>query len=101
MNKKLTTLTHLFNFIQFQDIPGEFFRIKQDETLEKFREDMKFVLMLTAIEENSGHMIVLTTIEWGVDICLQYDVTKPMHSRISMTRLKTYCRIRNGLFKKF
>ena len=52
--------------------------------------------MLTAIEENSGHMILLATIEWGKSLCLKYDSTKPIHSRMELTHLKSYYDIRDG-----
>ena len=64
--------------------------------LEGFDTDFKFVLMLTAIEENSGHRINLATIEWGKDIYLQYDHTKPMYSRMSMNRLMSYCNLKKS-----
>ena len=59
----------------------------------KFDRDDEFELMLTAIEENSGHMIILATIEWGKSLCLEYDKAKPINSRIELTHLKSHYHI--------
>ena len=58
---------------------------------EKFERDFKAELMLAAIEENSGHMIILASFEWGNFTCLQYDRSKPIHSRIKLTNYSSYC----------
>ena len=44
------------------------------KNLEKTDRDFKADLMLAAIEENTGHMIILAVIEWGKFVCLQYDL---------------------------
>ena len=56
----------------------------------KFERDDEFELMLTAIEENSGYMIILATIEWGKSLCIEYNKTKPMHDRLELTHLKSH-----------
>ena len=55
----------------------------------KFEREDEFELMLTAIEENSGHMIVLATIEWGKSLSFKYDHSKPVDSRLKLTHLKS------------
>ena len=62
----------------------------------KFDRDDEFELMLTAIEENSGHMIILATIEWGKSLCLEYDKTKSINSRIELTHLKSHYHIKKS-----
>ena len=64
----------------------------------KFERDDEFELMLTAIEENSGHMIILATIEWGKSLSFEYDKTKPVNSRLKLTRLKSHYNIRQSKF---
>ena len=71
------------------DLPNS--RMPTDKKLKRIIRDDSFELMLTAIEENSGHMIILATIEWGKSLCLEYDSKKSMHSRISLNSLNTYC----------
>ena len=61
------------------------------QTLHQLEKDDEFELMLTAIEENSGHTIVLGTIRWGRFFRWQYDCTKSMHSRINMKKINSYC----------
>ena len=68
-----------------------------DETV-KFDRDDEFELMLTAIEENSGHMIILATIEWGKSLSFEYDNSKPVNSRLKLTRLKSHYNIRQSKF---
>ena len=63
----------------------------EDYKLNKIEKSRNFKLMLTAIEENSGHMIVLAEIWWGKSFCIKYDCEKPMHSRISMTKVSSHC----------
>ena len=63
--------------------------VDEDETV-KFERDDEFELMLTAIEENSGYMIILATIEWGKSLCIEYNKTKPMHDRLELTHLKSH-----------
>ena len=76
------------------DFPSSSFEINNNGSKFKTNEiEDDFELMLTAIEENSGHMINLATIEWGKDINLQYDCEKLMHSRINMIKLHSYCRL--------
>ena len=80
-----------------QDLPNSWMKTNKDgKNLKKLKRDDKFELMLTAIEENSGHMIILATIEWGKEVCLQYDNTKSMHSRISLNSLNTYCEFKHS-----
>ena len=67
-----------------------------EKTVEKSDRDFKADLMLAAIEENTGHMIILAVIEWGKFICLQYDHTKPVHSRIKLTACTSYCNKKKG-----
>ena len=64
--------------------------------MNKFKRDDKFELMLTAIEENSGHIINLAKIEWGKMLTLEYDIKKELHSRIELTHLKSYYIIRDS-----
>ena len=64
--------------------------------IEKSDRDFKADLMLTAIEENTGHMIILAVIEWGKFVCFQYDHTKPVHSRIKLTACTSYCNKKKG-----
>lgn len=60
--------------IQLQDFPSASVPTKiHGNKLNQIERDDKFELMLTAIEENSGHMIVLKTIEWEKSVNLQYD----------------------------
>ena len=59
--------------------------------IEKCDRDFKAELMLTAIEENSGHMIILATVDWGKFTCLQYNRAKPIHSRIELIEYNSYC----------
>ena len=83
------------------DLPCSSFEINYDGSkLKRFEKEDDFELMLTAIEENSGHRINLATIEWGKDIYLQYDHTKPMYSRMNMNRLNSYCNLKKSQFVK-
>ena len=68
--------------------------VESGRALQSVERDSKFKLMLTAIEENSGHVIILANIEWGKSLFSDYDVTKGMHARIGLSRLKTFCRIK-------
>ena len=68
------------------------------KNLEKTDRDFKADLMLVAIEENTGHMIILAVIEWGKFVCLKYDHTKPVHSRIKLTACTSYCNKKKGYF---
>ena len=74
-------------------------QVREDECrlLEKFHRDFKADLMLAAIEENSGHMIVLAVVEWGKTIGLRYDRTRNEHDRIRMTNHNSYFNKINGL----
>ena len=73
------------------DTPFSRMPIDHVQTVNQIEKDDKFELMLTAIEENSGHMIVLGTIKWGRFFHWQYDCSKPMHSRINMKKINSYC----------
>ena len=66
------------------------------KNLEKTDRDFKADLMLAAIEENTGHMIILAVIEWGKFVCLKYDHTKPVHSRTKLTACTSYCNKKKG-----
>ena len=70
---------------------GKFSIHYKDYILNKIEKSRNFKLMLTAIEENSGHMIVLAEILWGKSFCINYDWEKPMHSRISMSKVSSHC----------
>ena len=69
--------------------------------IEKCDRDFKAELMLTAIEENSGHMIILATVDWGKIACLQYNRAKPIHSRIELIEYNSYCQRKNKLLFGF
>ena len=73
--------------------------VREDDgrLLEKFHRDFKADLMLAAIEENSGHMIVLAVVEWGKTIGLRYDRTRNEHDRIRMTNHNSYCNKMKGM----
>lgn len=64
--------------------------------IDKFEREDEFELMLAAIEENSGHMIILTTIEWKKLLCIKYDKTKPMHDRLELTHLESHYKINDS-----
>ena len=57
----------------------------------RYERDLEFELMLVAIEEISGHMIVLSKIKWGHKVDLKIDNSQKMHSRIEITEFKTTC----------
>ena len=85
--------------IQLQDYPSGHFNYHQyGNRIKHFEREDKFELMLVAIEENSGHMIVLKTIEWGKSISLQYDCTKEMHERLKLNHLNTCCKVKHSQF---
>ena len=69
--------------------------VDEDETV-KFERDDEFELMLTAIEETSGYMIILATIEWEKSLSFEYDKTKPVNSRLKLTRLKSHYKIKHS-----
>ena len=67
-------------------------------TINSKQRENNFEVMLTVIEENSGHMITLATVEWGKSFRLQYDCKKAMHSRISMTEVESFCTLNESQF---
>ena len=69
------------------DMPSCTMKVCEDygRVLKKCHRDFKADLMLAAIEENSGHMIILAAVEWGKIIDLRYDGTRNEHDRIVMT----------------
>ena len=67
-----------------------------DQKLNKIGRDDNFELRLAAIEENSGHLITMATIEWGKRIVLQYDCSKEMHSRLKLNELNSYCEFKHS-----
>ena len=92
-------------FLQLRDTPSakiekNMSQYEHYEILQYERED-EFELMLTAVEENSGHMIILATVEWGKSLVLSYDRTQLMHSRMSVKDFQNYCRLKNSKLKVF
>ena len=81
-----------------QDFPSSnMFTSLNGNKLKKLHKDINFELRLTAIEENSGHMIVLSTIEWGKSIILQYDSSsQEMNSRLKLNHLNGYCKFKRS-----
>ena len=81
-----------------QDFPSSnMFTSLNGNKLKKLHKDINFELRLTAIEENSGHMIVLSTIEWGKSIILQYDSSsQEMNSRLKLNHLSGYCKFKRS-----
>ena len=57
----------------------------------RFDREENFEMMLTAVEENSGHIIILATVDWTHKVNFQVDVKKPVHSRLKLTGLETTC----------
>ena len=94
MNDKIKQI-----YFQLQDLPNVKLRANTDKyKLKSFKREDEFELMLTAIEENSGHMIILARVEWGKTLRLQYDCKRSIHERLELTELKTYCKFRDGQF---
>ena len=58
--------------------------------------DISFELMLVAIEENSGHWINLTNVEWGQEVQIQVDTNRPVNSRLQLKHYKTWCTHNGG-----
>ena len=63
----------------------------------KFVRDLKFDLMLAAIEENSGHMIILSNIKWGIKVDFQIENSRLMHSRVRPKEFEYTCRFNQSL----
>ena len=80
-------------------MPGGSMKTKSfGRNLEKYHRDFKAEMILAAIEENSGHMIILAAVDWGKTVGLKYDRTRNEHDRIRMTNHNSYCNEINGLF---
>ena len=47
--------------------------------------------MLVAVEENSGRLMKLETIEWGQKVQIQVDTKMPLNSRLKLKEYKTWC----------
>ena len=62
----------------------------------KYKRELNFTLMLTAIEENSGKMIVLTELKWTNSIQLKIDTSKPYNCRLIAEKYKTTCTYNNS-----
>ena len=50
-----------------------------------------FELMLVAIEENSGCMAKLASVDWNFSLKLERDSSKPMHYQTELNELKNEC----------
>ena len=85
--------------IKLQDFPSASVPTKiHGNKLKQVERDGKFLLMLTAIEEHSGNIIVLKTIEWEKSISLQYDCTRLVYSRFKLKDLNTSCKLKQSNF---
>ena len=58
--------------------------------------DVRFELMLVAIEENSGHWIDLTKVKWGQKVQIQVDTNMPVNSRLQLKHYTTWCTHNGG-----
>ena len=66
-----------------------FFKLGNPVT--KYRRELSFTLLLAAIEENSGKMIILTELKWTNSIQLKIDTSKPYNCRLEAEKYKTTC----------
>ena len=79
------------------DLPnsGEKF-IDEGQVLTRFEREENFEMMLTAVEENSGHMIILATVDWKHKLSFEVDVKRPVYSRLELTDLEVSCSSKGG-----
>ena len=79
------------------DLPnsGDIF-IDEGQVLIRFEREENFELMLTAVEENSGHMIILATVDWKHELSFEVDVKRPVYSRLELTGLEVSCSCKGG-----
>ena len=52
---------------------------------------IKFKLMIVAIEENSGCMAELLSVDWSFVLNLERDPSMPLHSQMKLNKLKIEC----------
>ena len=52
---------------------------------------IKFKLMIVAIEENSGCVAELSSVNWSFDLDLERDPYMPLHSQMKLNELKIEC----------
>ena len=52
---------------------------------------IKFKLMIVAIEENSGCVAELLSVNWSFDLILERDPYIPLHSQMNLNALKIEC----------
>ena len=79
------------------DVPnsGEDF-IYEDQVLTNFEREVNFETMLMAVEENSGHMIILATVDWKHKLSFEVDVERPIFLRLKLTDLEVSCSCKGG-----
>ena len=79
------------------DLPSAAARFRREgSAMTSFEREESFELMLTAVEENSGHMIVLATVQWSHVVDFQVDVNREVHSRLKLKGLETTYRFNGG-----
>ena len=64
----------------------------------EFNRNSELELMLVAIEENSGCMAKLASVNWNFNLNLQRDSSKPMHYQTELIELKNECFFDNSEF---
>ena len=52
---------------------------------------VKFKLMIVAIEENSGCMAELSSVDWSFDLNLERNPYLPLHSQMKLKELRIKC----------
>ena len=52
---------------------------------------IKFKLMIVAIEENSGCMAELSSVDWSLELNLERDPYLPLHQQTKLNKLKIEC----------
>ena len=73
------------------DYPNVLHGWGQNEPVLELNRDIRFELMLVAVEENSGRWMILETIEWGQKVQIQVDTKMPINSRLKLREYKTWC----------
>ena len=62
---------------------------------------LKFKLMIVAIEENSGCMAELSSVDWSFDLNLERNSHLPLHSQMKLTELKIKCSFDESEYNDF